>query len=351
MIDVIYGGVTTTPMKEAVQKTEDGGINFGDDTNKVVEDSVSFGENNQILGLGSFGAGTENTIGEQASGSAVFGVKNEIVNGAGHVVYGESNYVENIIKDKDGRIRTFGSHCVSGKNNTVNGGGYGVLLGESNTYGCGWGNVIAGQNNIIEYTDFTNSDYNILAGIQNRLVKGASNIIGGIKNEVTCQQSVVSGSYHILEKGGNLAVFGTGHYLPNTTNTAGNLLVAGRYSKLDSSRQLFVVGNGTSDSNRDNAFEVRSNVGGGGAYAILGGKSLTTSDIDSIHTIKDKADTSYVDTEVGKLQAQFDELPTEEEILEYLDAGYVTKDFYTTLVNRVTELEQQVAELLAAKES
>lgn len=220
--------------------------------------STAFGYNNKALDEGAFVCGSNNIA-----------KKNCLIGGNNNTIMGISCFAFGI------------------KNNISENAESCAIYGEENQILNGGRHLVFGTANIVQ--DTKNSQ--VFLG----------NLVGGKANTINSgNYNVILGENNIIDNGNKVAVFGTGHHL-SSAKTWSNLLIAGRYSKLDSSRHLFVVGNGTSDSNRGNAFEVRSEVNGTGPYVIIGGETLYPSQIKEFKKINDKADTTYVDAEIKTL--------------------------------------------------
>ena len=261
------------------KKTIEGGEIFNNyEKNKATAKySTAFGYSNQALDEGAFVCGNNNI----AKKSCLVG--------------GNSNKIMGI------------SCFASGTKNSVSENAEScAIYGEENQILNGGRHLVFGTKNIVQ--DTKNSE--IFLG---NLVGGKTNTING------GNYNIIIGENNIIDNGNKVAVFGHGHHLSNT-KTWNNLLIAGRYSKLDSSRHLFVVGNGTSDSNRSNAFEVRSEVNGTGPYVIIGGETLYPSQIKEFKKINDKADTTYVDSELEKINTKLSSVYKYKGTVDHIDA-------------------------------
>ena len=145
--------------------------------------------------------------------------------------YEKSNSFGNV-GGQENKVKGRGSHIGGGYKNRVYGDYSGVLAGGNNIVNEEYSGVLSGNNNIINA-----SNSSVYDGSQNE-INGDSSGAGGVNNRVDTS---------------NTHVFGVGlkaTKLPNSTHV-------GKYNKETFS--LFSVGNGSSDEQRSNAFEVYGN--------------------------------------------------------------------------------------------
>lgn len=136
--------------------------------------------------------------------------------------------------------------------------------------------------------------------------EGRENTVSGVASHAEGANTTASGECSHAEGKTNIAS-GKYSHVGGLGNTAANFAgtVIGQYAKLssasatkyDSTGEAFVVGNGTSDTNRSNAFEVRFN-----GTAKLGGKNVATENyVDA--SVKEVSD------EVNGLKSDLNDLP------------------------------------------
>ena len=241
----------------------------------------SCGYQNTLTGRNSFSAGNVNTV--KAVNGFAGGKANTLeataVNGA---VFGESNNVSGQ-----------GAFAAGGYNNVA--GGYTTALGYKNTvsgqqsFAIGAENEVSGANDFVGgYNNDVFGDYGFVVGANNKVAKGIQNAaVFGVKNEVTGGGGcVVNGSSNTLS-GVYANAFGSRNVVSgNAAFAAGQWLQAtkegqsvfGRYNS-PSDDALFLVGNGTSDTDRKNAFEVHDD------HIVVCGKTLSATTIDLINSL------------------------------------------------------------------
>ena len=174
------------------------------------------GISNKVNAVNGFATGNTNTVKDTAENGAAFGFANE-VSGKHAFAMGENNQV--------GGLDAF----VGGYNNRARG-----------NYG-----FVAGTNNIVE------------EGIENATVFGASNIVrggggcfvNGANNQVIGVYGTAFGAHNVVYGG---STFAAGEHLFAINKSQA---VFGAYNDPNTSA-LFVIGNGTSEDDRSNAFEV-----------------------------------------------------------------------------------------------
>mgnify|MGYP002516295216 CR=1 FL=1 len=204
---------------------------------------------NVELGSGIFVAGQYNRSNQDNSFTVGYGNINDGKYGA---VFGNGNkggYCD-LVSGKSNKAGKAQTSLVSGQNNAVTGNGNNLLLtGSNNTIETGNNMLVTGSNNTIE-----TGNGGIVAG-QNNINKSEQNasLLGsGLQNDTYSYDQTVVGKFNVPENG-----------------------------------PLFIVGNGTDDSNRNNALVVKED-----GSAKLSTQGTTE---DSI-TRKD-----YVDTELKNL--------------------------------------------------
>jgi hypothetical protein len=238
---------------------------------------IGAGSNNKII------SGSYNTIaagcncvidGVNTNFSGIFiGIRNSIVQDASYccIMAGTDNGItggiaNSIVAGRQNNIRlgNQGFNFIgSGVNNALNGGFNAIVAGSNNRIDSSssiYNAIVAGQNNTL-FGSITNSF--IGAGSNNR-VNGGNNsaVVVGISGEVTGNNSLIAGGSNNLITVDNSFICGEGLQLtqfnyPSAAFGRFNLEgVTGATGGSTGSNRIFMVGNGTSSSNRTNAFSV-----------------------------------------------------------------------------------------------
>lgn len=288
--DSIVHGITPEQNADGTWKanqstaTAEAAVAFGKYNAVSGKNSMAVNYKNRVTAERAFAANEDNTVAGKRS--AAFGWKNNAASENGFVagkantlestavngaVFGESNYVSGQ-----------GAFVAGGYNNVA--GGYTTALGYKNTvsgqqsFAIGAENEVSGANDFVGgYNNDVFGDYGFVVGANNKVAKGIQNAaVFGVKNEVTGGGGcVVNGSYNTLS-GVYANAFGSRNVVSgNAAFAAGQWLQAikegqsvfGRYNS-PGDEALFLVGNGTSDTDRKNAFEVH------GDRIVVGGIEL-----------------------------------------------------------------------------
>ena len=279
--------------------------------------NVNSGANSVLLGLKN-----KNT----ASSSLVLGGDN-INEGAQSLVSGIANSnkgVGNIISGTNNKFLTANSSYniltgysiwVTGENNSVSGQGH-VVTGSDNIVGAAHNTIAGGTRNLVagSSNEVTGAE-NGVVGNSNKL-SGDRHLVAGYNNTVSGQGNIVSGSGNTIDawnsvyvgNGGGIkgdsvitasAGFNYGSVKANYAFAANWSTVSHKYAagfgqetrtgtnyqlvtgicNIGKNNTLFEVGNGTSDSDRKNAFEVLKD---GRAKSYVDIKTITLEDNDLV---------------------------------------------------------------------
>lgn len=259
---------------------------FGDRNENHGDKSLLAGKGNKNLnetGLGNILVGRNNTVNAWWGGSGAFGEENEVTNnaafafgafnkaiGSNQVVFGKYNkenaqaamLIGNGKKDGTTEVRSNSLEIYkngtifSGVNNNFTTDGPSI----NNYYGlspldC---NFVSGSNNKLEVTFLPGEAWKQLNNC----------IISGNENTINCSwgNSGAFGNKNIVSANAAFALGAENEVLPNCHNSfvagignkvsANGQAVVGRYNDYTHSTTLFMVGNGTGDGDRKNAFEV-----------------------------------------------------------------------------------------------
>ena len=230
--------------------------------------SNKIGSENGAGQLCSIGGGSLNTIEHNSKNCTIGG-------GNGNTVesYSESNTIS------------------GGKNNTVAGSMSGVLSGEFNNASGSYSTIAGGQGNVIDGKASNQYNYNFIGGGQGNKLSGRNSVIsGGGGNSVSGSNNFVgAGEANSIGKGVNYSAIASGNgneisvgavsFVGNNFIGAGREvkiigfsnvsangvgLVAdrdgqalfGSYNAPTNGKGVFVIGNGTSDSDRSNLFVI-----------------------------------------------------------------------------------------------
>lgn len=224
---------------------------FNDYENNKATGLYSHTEGSMNVNLGETGhvEGYNNQLNSTEKGSHVEGMENVVegecnhAEGRGNTVYGEQNH-------------------VSGSGNSVNGVGN-FVCGASNTVKSdfnkimGNGCLVKKGNQYIHILGNSNSVHskigvnNLIAGTSNNIYKNISfSSILGAENTIGQDEEVSTGTDYDVSH-----VFIAGHGL--VINTGKNKTILGSYNAIDTEDKFaLVIGNGTADDARSNAFAV-----------------------------------------------------------------------------------------------
>ena len=234
---------------EVIVETIDGikynpmGVNVCGSTNKVYSiNTIVGGTLNDVKAPNSITTGKSNI--NKCDYSIISGTLND-VNGQASIVAGISNKSYGQSSAVFGKNNTNNSETsfIAGANNNISSGRYNTILGYTNkiTEQDGLTNsttsyaLVAGYNNTLESnTNNTKADSSIVGGNSNKVTK-STGLTVGIYNENNSQSGIVAGVYN--------------------KNNAHLSIVAGQYNE-GRTDTLLELGNGTSDTNRKNAFTV-----------------------------------------------------------------------------------------------
>lgn len=233
--------------------------------------AVALNEGNKVLGYGAVGIGDHN---------GVYG-SYDLCGGWGNKSFGNANFILGSANRLNGEYLVgFGTHnnaigiydIIQGTKNEVNG-NYNSTNGSSN-------HILGNNNNINGTLNSVESSYNTVSGSENLIVATSySNIINGYKNRIIAPDSIrniISGVNNVIESGaGYDIIIGRDNIVKSILGNAfgqglivdggyGNQLCAGRYNVVDRYARL-IIGNGTSDTDRSNAFVVKND-----GRAVLG---------------------------------------------------------------------------------
>lgn len=244
-----------------------------DEWKKVYAWTTAIGVTNKVLGQGAVGLGNSNEVYDQAG--IGIGHTNK-VRGAFSVGIGRGNKINHNLAYGlgDGNSTEFQSILIGwnntskqaydvilGQNNSIKGtvignsntgNGSGTVIGVSNTLN-GSEDYIIGKSNITEgskqsitfgHDNTSQSNYGVTFGAYNTN-KGNYNFIGGGKE---------SGPNNTIGNIENSIMYGSGLYKVGGSPSA----IFGRYNTKNRIDAILEIGNGTSDTDRSNAFEVLS---------------------------------------------------------------------------------------------
>lgn len=238
---------------------------------KAYADFIAGGQHNETSGACAFATGSWNKV--PGFNAAAFGLYNES-HGQNDFVTGYKNIVNGYC------AAAFGlAHSIKGKGNFATGQGNGAKEGAENCFITGQGNlaenasgcILAGLDNAVSGESVDNK---ILQGVmlgRNNKVTGHYGVAVGYNN-VANTQSVALGLYNVADVWRAFAL-GTGLKAKYTDQ-----VVVGGFNVINGNA-AFIVGNGTSDTARSNAFVV--NKDGSAEVGKQGTKDL------SVATIKD----------------------------------------------------------------
>ena len=284
--DIAMGADNTTYQRNAISlgKENQSGMTFAeyqashpgateDEWKKVYAWATAIGVTNKVLGQGAVGLGASNEVYDQAG--IGIGHTNK-VRGAHSVGIGRGNKINHDLAYGlgDGNSTEFQSILIGwnntskqdydvilGRNNSIKGiilgnintgDGSGIILGNSNTLN-GSEDYIIGRNNTTDgskqsitfgHDNTSKSGYGVTFGAYNTN-KGNYNLVGGGKG---------SGPNNTIGNIENSIMYGGGLYKVGGSPSA----IFGRYNTKNRIDAILEIGNGTSDTDRSNAFEVLS---------------------------------------------------------------------------------------------
>lgn len=224
--------------------------------------TIGGGFNNLITGGASFvGAGQANTISGIES-AIVAGFRNEAPGEESFIGAGRDNkatgFHSGVVAGQDNESNGTSSVVVAGKSNFTDGIFSAILGGEANqvfgiqgAIGGGFNNIILGNAGFVG-----GGKINIVTGLHSSIVSGFGNaaqgknsfVAGGSQNFAEADYASILGGNHLeAESFGETVV---GQY---------NVRSGGNDTAWVGTQPLFVVGNGTSQTNRSNAFTILKN--------------------------------------------------------------------------------------------
>lgn len=234
---------------------------FGASTVASGEESFAIGNGTTASGASSFAGGGPTTLASSIN-SFAFGADVDVTGGHS-AAFGRLHDVAGT------------ENLVGGVSNTVNGDGN-LVGGASNNLNGKNNNLVAGGSH--EITSAA-SDYNTIIGFNNEIGFGNYNFSGGQETYNFGTRSISFGSGTTASKGDQQFAFGEGTTTPLAPVTppqafTSNQFVIGKYNSL-ATGYYFAVGNGTSNSTRNNAFNVTS----GSKVGVLNNNPTYTFDV------------------------------------------------------------------------
>ncbi|MCI4669487.1 MAG: tail fiber domain-containing protein [Bacteroidia bacterium] len=236
--------------------------------NNITSGNNSFiggGVNNVITGRSSFvGAGEDNQVSGNYSflGGGLFndvsGIFSFVGGGSQNSVSGDRSFVGG---GTNNTISGFDSFMGGGTNNTISNYGQGAFVGGGNSntnsglysfIGGGRRNTVSGANSFVGggFLNTVSGNYAFVGGGNKDTASGVYSFIGGGReNKASGETSFLGGGRNNEAPSRSEAVFGefAETYTPNSATA------------FDLDDRLFVVGNGTSTSNRSNAMTILKN--------------------------------------------------------------------------------------------
>lgn len=272
---------------------------------------IAFIEGNKVLGYGAIGLGDHNTL----CGTY------DIVGGWQNKSFGHANFIQG------GKNVLNGKYLVGfGSNNAIKG-EYDIVQGLKNIVEGNYNNVngysnkILGNNNIVNgILNIIESTANEVLGSENFIIAGAtSNIVNGQKNRINAPEAIrnfINGVNNQVEVGvspnlGYNVLVGRDIVCKSTYGNGfgqgliidsgyGNQLVIGKFNEVDRYAR-FIIGNGTSDAKRSNAFVVKND-----GRAVLGADPEENMDAVTKQYL-DKALKNYVGNDmIGDIESALD---------------------------------------------
>ena len=140
--------------------------------------------------------------------------------------------------------------------NNINEGHYTEVGGSGNiVYGAGADTIVNGRNNHIICSSHSAvfGDSNKVDGTYNPNNNANDNIVGGKNNKIGSSGNIVGGVGNTANGNNNSLIIGSHNHI--NTNFSGDRIVGGHYNN-PVANALMEIGNGTSENDRKNAFEV-----------------------------------------------------------------------------------------------
>lgn len=280
---------TTVTANGSVQSTWDADVkaNVSDLENYVEKDTLpitqgsvlgslqqSFEEDGHIKGstcAGKYSVSLNQSNKAYQRCSTAIGLANTVGNAGGSANANTCSFVSG----QENKVFGTRSSILAGLTNTVSGEALNssIIAGSSNTSNGTGSSILSGSSNIMSF-DVTNS---IESGYSNAIVSNASNC-------------AAIGTSNIVGGATNTAI---GHNIVLDNQHGSNKLVCGMYNN-DKSYAIFAVGGGSSNNERNNAFEVFSN-------GIIKTKRATQV-IDDMYVLTTKG---YVDSKVVPVNSSY----------------------------------------------
>jgi len=260
----------------------------GGQTNNVSASGsgIMGGLQNDVSGdySGIFG-GTQNDV--SGSNAGIVGGLQNVVSGTGSgIVGGQTNNIyagadrSGIVGGANNGVSGRASGIMGGDTNTVSGSNAGIVGGVSNSVSGSRSGIVGGNTNNVSGRDsgivggnsnVVSVDYSgIVGGTQNDVSGNYAGIVGGANNNVSGNYAgIVGGVDNIVSTLRSVALGGQGLSTFAGTSYAGDVALVGKYnsngvsefaSSSGGTSFRFVVGGGTADNNRKNAFSV-DNIG------------------------------------------------------------------------------------------
>lgn len=230
------------------------------------------------------------------------------VNACNTIVTGARNDVGTSYINEAGATVTVnigGDHIVGGADNTVVGGWNNIISGSNNTAIEGANNIVSGRDNkqtglnslLLGEKNIATANRSIVAGLENTNVNGVNNLVVGknLSTSAKTYNTVIAGARNTVGSldetgdGGDHLVAGADNVVSGWNNivggmcntvTSSNTLVVGEYNR-NSTNAKFMVGNGKSNTQRSNAFEVLSDKNGNCSIKI-GNTELTEAQLKKL---------------------------------------------------------------------
>ena len=239
-------------------------------TQEWVQNNISSGDSDLNLKNGEGACSLEQTFVEngETKGSKAYGKyatalnqsneayqRNAFVTGGGNKV--GLTEVEFNAKNPSGKDKWGSEYSKSnsfanagGQENSVTGRAAHIGGGVKNTVSGDFAGILAGGQNVVS------SDYSgIVSGYENEVSGQSSAVLDGYANKITSENSGVGGEHNVI---GTTNTHAFGANLESPEGKGVNKLLVGQYNDKNS-YALFQVGNGTSEDDRRNAFEVYGN--------------------------------------------------------------------------------------------
>lgn len=233
-----------------------GGSQYGTNT--------AAGKNSMIIGSGQSVANSESSSVIGANGGKILGTGTQsqystIIGGSGNEMWATAGKYNVILGGGNNSFLSGGEQCaiVAGGSNTIDGGGYrqAIVGGYSNKIKNSVDStIIGGSQHVVNDSPSWEGGNFVGGGKQNVVQPGASlcTVLGGGSNSANGRSNTVIGAANSSTAANTNFSTVMGQYSEST----GSFQLVTGFANVADSTKLFIVGNGTSSTNRSNAFTV-----------------------------------------------------------------------------------------------